>query len=77
MIYSENVKYSIIRIFGLDSEIYKALINGEKVSLLIKKSYCRKGFGVTRIREKKQLFEMCKEQEYAFEQKDILVDVNI
>lgn len=63
MIYDEDVVKSVVEIYHKNSEIYKALMSGEKISKLVKKSFSKKGFGVTRIREKKQLFEKCKKCE--------------
>ncbi len=76
MIYDKNVIGLVVEIFRKDSEIYKALMNGDKISPLVKKSFSKKGFGVTRIKDKKKLFNMCKEQECACE-KNVSVDANI
>ena len=63
MMYDDKIKYSVLRIFGKESEVYQALLRGEKISKLIKASYNKKGVKILRIREKKMLFEECKKQE--------------
>ena len=63
MIYNDQIKYKIIRIFGEDSEIYSAFQRGEKISGLIRKTYDKKGVKHRNIREKRMLCEMCKEYE--------------
>ena len=68
VIYDESVVNFVVEIFHKNSDVYLSLMKGDKISKLVKKSFTKKGFGVTRIKDKKKLFEMCKEQEQLFEQ---------
>lgn len=70
MIYNERIKFSVLRIFGKDSEVYQALKNGERISKFIKKSYSKKGPYVSRMREKRMLFEECKKIEEEFDKQN-------
>ena len=70
MIYDERIKYSVLRIFGQNSEVYKALENGERISKCIKKSLGKKGPYVSRIREKRMLFEECKKMESEYDKQN-------
>ena len=70
MIYGVRIKYSVLRIFGEDSEVYQALENGEKISKIIKKSFSKKGPYVSRVREKRMLFEECKKIEEEYEKQN-------
>ncbi len=63
MIYNDQIKYKIIRLFGEGSEIFLALQRGEKISKLIRKTYDKKGIKHNNIREKRMSCEMCKEYE--------------
>ncbi len=71
MIYDERIKYSVLRIFGQNSEVYQALKNGERISKIIKKAYSKKGPYVSRIREKRMLFEECKKMEENFDKQNL------
>lgn len=63
MIYDDKIYYKVVRIFGLNSEVYKAMMSGEKISALINKSYNSKGTKKERVREKRMLFEECRKIE--------------
>lgn len=68
MIYNDQIKYKIIRLFGENSEIYLAFERGEKVSGLIRKTYDKKNVKHKNIREKRMLCEMCKEYENEYDE---------
>ena len=76
VIYNKDVVKLVLEIFKRDSEVYRAMLRGDKISKLVKKSYTKKGFGVTRIKDKKHLFEICKEQEEIYEQGKIMLTID-
>ena len=63
MIYNNKIRASVVRLFGKESEIYTAMMNGEKISILIKESYNRIDARKIRVREKRMLLKECEEIE--------------
>ena len=68
MVYEERIKYKIIRLFGEDSEIYLAYINGEKISKKIKATYNKKGVRHRDLRDKILLYNECRKKEVEYEE---------
>ena len=62
-IYSERIKRRVVWLFGEDSEVFQALIKGEEISKLIKKSISKKGLSQQKIKDKVLLFKDCKKIE--------------
>ena len=77
MIYNKDVIKLVEEIYHKDSKVYQSLMRGEKISKLVKESFSKKGFGVMRIKDKKQLFALCKVQESEYEQKNNVDEVNV
>ena len=69
MIYNENIKCRVVRLFGVNSDIYYALIKGEKISKRIRSYFNESGFKIVREREKKKLYEDCRDAELEYERK--------
>ena len=67
MIYNERIVYRVIRLFGIDSDIYKSLISGKEISKMIRQSFNKNGFRLVREREKKMLFEDCRKADFNYE----------
>jgi len=67
IIYNSKIKRSVVDLYGANSEIYKTMIKGEKISRLVKVSYKSKDVNRYRIGDKKKLFEMCKQFEERFD----------
>lgn len=67
VVYDVKIKKMVIVLYGKNSNIFTAMMNGEKISKLIKQSYKTKGCRISRIRDKKELFEECKKTEQELE----------
>ena len=66
MIYGKNIFYKVLKLYGKDSDIFKAMAKGEKISSMIKASYNKRcPEKISRIRVKNNLFEKCKKDEDA------------
>lgn len=70
MVYSEIINCKVARIFGKDSEVYLALIRGEKISGLISELCHNRGKRGFTFREKRALMEECKKEEREHLKKD-------
>lgn len=70
LIYNSTIKRQVVDIYGVNSEIFKNMTKGEKISRLVKLSYKSKSVNRFRIGDKKKLFELCKQFEEKFEKTD-------
>ena len=68
MIYDEKIKYKVVRLFGEDSEIFTAYVNGEKISEKIKINCSERGSKTKKLRDKILLSVECRRQEKKFEE---------
>ena len=66
MIYNDQIKFKVLRIFGENSEIYSAFKRGEKVSMLIRKTYNQNKRNM--IRDKIILYNLCKQCEREYDE---------
>ena len=67
--YSKNIVKLVEDIYGKNSNVYLAMVNGEKVSFLVKSDIKKKGFnkGVYRnFKAKKELLRLLLEEESTF-----------
>ena len=71
VIYNSSVKRMVINLYGENSEIFEKMMNGQKISRLVKLSYKSKSVDRYKIGDKKKLFEICKRLEERFEKEDI------
>ena len=67
VIYNSSIKRMVINLYGENSEIFENMMNGKKISRLVKLSYKCKSIDRYKIGDKKKLFEMCKHLEERFE----------
>ena len=66
--YTLEVVKLVKQIYGINSEIYNAMQNGEKVSKLVKADIKKKSKArYQNYRRKKELFELIKNEEIKFE----------
>ena len=63
VVYNSVVRRLVLDIYGENSEIFKTMMNGEKISRLVKQSLKTKGHVRSRMGDKKKLFELCKKLE--------------
>lgn len=68
IMYDLEIQKMVVVLYGKNSNIYTAMINGEKISRLIKQSLKVKGSKIFRIKDKKSLCEKCKTAEQKFEE---------
>ena len=63
MKYSEKTSLKVARIFGKDSDIYYAMLNGKMISPMICKLSHKRGDRNYTFRDKRILLEECRKEE--------------
>lgn len=61
-IYNEELQKYVKDVFGKISELYLKMCAGEQISVLVKNEVRKKGKSF-RIKDKKAIYQLCKEQE--------------
>lgn len=67
IVYSKDVVRLVLKLEGRGSEIYQAMVAGKPISKMVKSTYKKKGADRKGIKDRKLLFELCKQCETAQE----------
>lgn len=74
VLYANDIILMVASVYGKESLIFKSIMNGEKISSLVKMDIKKKGKNAyKKIKAKKELLKKCLEQETSFVNLEVIV----